>query len=74
LCYFLFIISRLSSLILLISFFIFILIFRIILGSIIGPSDSLGVLVPPYRVSSSTLKAFYIIFSLLARCSIVALV
>jgi hypothetical protein len=44
------------------------------LGPTIGPSDSLGVLVPPYRVSSSTLEASYIIFSLLAYCSIVALV
>jgi hypothetical protein len=44
------------------------------LGPIIGPSDSLGVLVPPYRVSSSILKAFYIISSLLTRCFIVALV
>jgi hypothetical protein len=52
----------------------FILISRIILGPIIGPSDGLGVLVPFYRVFSSILKASYIISSLLARCSIVALV
>jgi hypothetical protein len=52
----------------------FILISRIILGPIIGPSNSLGVLVPPYRVSSSALKASYIVFSLLARRFIVALV
>jgi hypothetical protein len=44
------------------------------LGPTIGPSDSLGVLVPPYRVFSSALKASYIIPSSLARCSIVALV
>jgi hypothetical protein len=52
----------------------FILISRTILGPIIGPSDSLEVLVPPYKVSSSALKVSYIIFSLLARYFIVALV
>jgi hypothetical protein len=44
------------------------------LGPIIGPSDGLGVLVPPYRVSGSALEASYIIFSSSARRFIVALV
>jgi hypothetical protein len=44
------------------------------LGPIIGLSDSLEVLVPPYRVSSSALKASCVISSSLARCFIVALV
>jgi hypothetical protein len=51
-----------------------ILISRIILGPTIGPSDGLGVLVPPYKVSGSTLKASYIVPSLLTRRSIIALV
>jgi hypothetical protein len=51
-----------------------ILISRIILELTIGPSDNLRVLMPPYKVSSSTLKASYIIFSLLVYYSIVALV
>jgi hypothetical protein len=51
-----------------------ILISGIILGPTIGPSDNLGVLIPPYRVSSSTLEVSCVIPSLLAHCSIVALV
>jgi hypothetical protein len=44
------------------------------LRSIIGPNKGLKVLVPSYKMSSSTLEASYIIFSSLARCFIVALV
>jgi hypothetical protein len=51
-----------------------ILISRTMLRSIIGPSDGLKVLVPFYKVFSSILKASYIIFGLLARYFIVALV
>jgi hypothetical protein len=51
-----------------------ILISRIMLGPTIGSSDSLKVLVPFYRVSSSILKISYIISSLLAYYFIVALV
>jgi hypothetical protein len=51
-----------------------ILISRIILGPTIGPSDGLKVLVPPYKVSGSTLKTSYIVSSLLTRRFIIALV
>jgi hypothetical protein len=51
-----------------------ILISGTILGPTISPSDSLGVLVPPRRVSSSALEASRVVPGSLARCSIVALV
>jgi hypothetical protein len=51
-----------------------ILISGTMLGPTIGPSDNLGVLIPPYKVSSSTLKASRVIPSSLAHYSIVALV
>jgi hypothetical protein len=51
-----------------------ILISGTMLGPTIGPSDNLGVLIPPRRVSSSTSEASRVIPSSSAHCSIVALV